>query len=84
MQALVHRAEECGELTQAAIKTVRFGISSTDPDAHIPKTNREALIEEAGDVIALIRVLTKKGVINKAKLKARVTDKESKYGRKYK
>lgn len=45
-EALVVLAEECGELTQAAMKIVRFGES---------KTARENLTQEVGDVMCLIQ-----------------------------
>lgn len=57
-------AEECGELTQAAMK-VQGGSD---------KWNTE-LTDEAGDVIAAIKKLIKAGVINKKQLKQRIKDK---------
>jgi NTP pyrophosphatase (non-canonical NTP hydrolase) len=47
-EALVILAEECGELTQAAMKIIRFGAS----DREI-----ERLEQEAGDVMCLLEYL---------------------------
>lgn len=57
-------AEECGELTQAAMK-VQGGSSKWHPE----------LTAEAGDVIAAINKLVKAGIINKKQLKQRIKDK---------
>lgn len=58
-------AEECGELTQAAMKL------------HQSKTRkrRRLLLEEAGDVAAQIERLVKQGVIKRDKLKRRIKEK---------
>jgi NTP pyrophosphatase (non-canonical NTP hydrolase) len=58
-------AEECGELTQAAIKL-----------HHEDSRKRgRLLVEEAGDVIAQITKLVDLGVISKKKLKRRIKEK---------
>lgn len=58
-------AEECGELTQAAMKL------------HQAKTRKRTrlLLEEAGDVAAQIKRLIKQGTLNKTKLKQRIKEK---------
>ena len=54
--------EECAEVIQAVSKISRFGIDNFKPGK--PKTNREHLEEELGDMIAMICILEKMGVIN--------------------
>ena len=56
-------AEECGELTQAAIKV------------HDGGDWLAQLTDEAGDVIAAINKLVTAGVIDRKKLKQRIKDK---------
>ena len=58
-EALVCLAEEAGELTQAAMKIVRFG-----PD----KENIARLEQEAGDVLCVIEWLTKEGYFSDGQL----------------
>lgn len=58
-------AEECGELTQAAMKLHQ---SST-------RKRRRLLHEEAGDVLAQIERLVKAGALKRDKLKRRVKEK---------
>lgn len=70
--ALIHLAEECGELTQAAIKAVRFGKTAR---------NKEDLIVEAGDVLALIEILVAAGVLDTKQLSARKRMKTAEYTR---
>ena len=48
--------EESAELIQAVSKINRFGLSSTNPLLENSKTNLEHLIEEMGDVQALIEL----------------------------
>jgi len=54
--------EECAEVIQAVSKISRFGIDNFKPGK--PKTNREHLEEELGDMLAMICILEKMGVIN--------------------
>jgi NTP pyrophosphatase (non-canonical NTP hydrolase) len=54
--------EECAEVIQAVSKISRFGIDNFKPGK--PKTNREHLEEELGDMIAMICILQKMGVID--------------------
>jgi NTP pyrophosphatase (non-canonical NTP hydrolase) len=53
--------EECAEVIQAVSKISRFGIDNLKPGK--PKTNREHLEEELGDVLAMIDILLEKGVV---------------------
>lgn len=62
-QALRKLAEECGELTQAAIKV------------HDDKPWKQELTAEAGDVIACIKKLVKLGIIDKKQLNKRIKEK---------
>ena len=54
--------EECAEVIQAVSKISRFGIDNYKPGK--PKTNREHLEEELGDVLAMIDILIEYGVIS--------------------
>ena len=54
--------EECAEVIQAVSKISRFGIYNFKPGK--AKTNREHLEEELGDMIAMICILEKMGVVN--------------------
>ena len=56
--ALVKLAEECGELIQICSKTIYYGKDSRSPKKKDSVTNRELLIEEMGDVLALIKIIT--------------------------
>jgi len=47
--------EECAEVVQAVSKISRFGLDNLKPGK--PKTNREHLEEELGDVLAMIDIL---------------------------
>lgn len=52
-------AEECGEVVMAIGKILRHGYESVNPlsRATQPRTNREALTLEAGDLLAAIDLL---------------------------
>lgn len=54
-------SEECAEVIQAVSKINRFGLDNFKPGK--PKTNREHLEEELGDMLAMIDILCSKGVI---------------------
>lgn len=81
--ALQHLASECGETTQAAIKYIQHGPTSVNPKEQPPKSNRRALEEEAGDVLALIALLEEHGVLRSKKLLIRRDAKLETYRRKY-
>jgi NTP pyrophosphatase (non-canonical NTP hydrolase) len=53
--------EECAEVTQAISKCFRFGIDNFKPGK--PKTNREHLAEELGDLQAMIDLCIKFNII---------------------
>jgi NTP pyrophosphatase (non-canonical NTP hydrolase) len=51
---LIHLAQECAELIQEITKAQMYGFDSKYQD----KTNRTRLIQEAGDVLALLMVIS--------------------------
>jgi len=53
--------EECAEVTQAISKCFRFGIDNFKPGK--PKTNREHLAEELGDLQAMIDLCIKFDIV---------------------
>lgn len=55
-EALVILAEECCEVGQIVAKIHRWGLGSTNNMA-MPHTNRDELVKELGDVLALIRIV---------------------------
>lgn len=55
--------EECAEVVQAISKVFRFGWDSYHP-ATPDKTNKDHLEEEVGDLLCMIDILERKGVIN--------------------
>ncbi len=54
--------EECAEVIQAVSKINRFGIDNFKPGK--PKTNREHLEEELGDMLAMIDILISNGIVS--------------------
>ena len=54
--------EECAEVIQAVSKISRFGLDNLKPGK--PKTNREHLEEELGDMLAMIDIMLEKSVIS--------------------
>ena len=60
--------EECAEVIQAVSKISRFGIDNRKPGK--PKTNREHLEEELGDMLAMIDIMLEKNVISLEHLEA--------------
>jgi NTP pyrophosphatase (non-canonical NTP hydrolase) len=54
--------EECAEVIQAVSKVSRFGIDNYKPGK--PKTNREHLEEELGDVLAMIDIMLEFSVVS--------------------
>ena len=51
-EVLLIAQEECAEVIQAISKCFRFGLDNIKPSK--PKTNREHLEEEIGDLMAMI------------------------------
>ena len=59
-------SEECAEVIQAVSKINRFGMENYKPGKS--KTNREHLEEELGDLLAMICILEKMGVVSQKSL----------------
>ena len=59
--------EECAEVTQAISKCLRFGIDNYKPGK--PKTNREHLAEEIGDLIAMIELCYDNDIVDVLQVK---------------
>ena len=55
-------AEECAEVSQIKSKIIRFGIDDVYPARG--HSNRDALAEECGHVLAMVRILTVQGIID--------------------
>lgn len=55
-------SEECAEVIQAISKVHRFGLDNYKPGK--PKTNREHLEEELGDLLAMIDILEDMEVVS--------------------
>jgi NTP pyrophosphatase (non-canonical NTP hydrolase) len=54
-------SEECAEVIQAISKCHRFGMDNYKPGK--PKTNRDHLQEEIGDLLAMVDILLEMDVI---------------------
>lgn len=65
-------AEECAELTQVCMKIVRFGMNND----HKPK--RQWLIEEAGDVLCMLKTITENNLVTWEELETRAEEKRNK------
>jgi len=65
-ELLVITAEECGELTQAVMKHIRFG------------DNTESITKEAGDVGCMIALLVERGIIDEQELEHAMSHKRRK------
>lgn len=61
-ETLLITLEECAEVTQAISKCFRFGIDQIKPGK--PKTNREHLEEEIGDLMCMIDIMIQRGIIS--------------------
>ena len=60
--------EECAEVIQAVSKISRFGLDNFKPGK--PKTNREHLEEELGDLMAMIDILQEMDIVSYANIEA--------------
>lgn len=69
LQLMSITSEECGELTQACMKAVRFGLN---------KKARLKIIEELGDVQCCIDLMIEHGILTEDELEARVEVKYNK------
>lgn len=59
-------SEECAEVIQAISKCHRFGMDNYKPGK--PKTNREHLEEELGDLLAMVDILREKGIVSQGNM----------------
>ena len=78
-EALLLLQEECAEVIHIANKSLRFGLEDFHPHTHV--RNREALIQEIGDVMALVDVLKGMGIINDSELEVAMANKREKLRR---
>lgn len=62
-EILLITQEECAEVIQAISKCYRFGFDNFKPGK--PKTNREHLAEELGDLQAMINLCIVSDLVNK-------------------
>ena len=65
-EILLITQEECAEVTKAISKCYRFGLDNVKPGK--PKTNRQHLAEELGDLQAMIDLCVISGLISKDEL----------------
>lgn len=61
-ETLLITLEECAEVTQAISKCFRFGIDQVKPSN--PKTNREHLEEEIGDLMCMVDIMIQRNIIS--------------------
>lgn len=61
-EILLITQEECAEVTQAISKCYRFGLDNYKPGK--PKTNREHLAEELGDLLAMVTLCHDFGIVD--------------------
>ena len=59
--------EECGEVVVAISKISRFGADNAKPGK--PRTNRQHLAEELGDLQAMIDLCVSKGIVDEQEVK---------------
>ena len=60
--------EECAEVIQIISKIRRFGIYSLNPFEECAPDNHTLLIQELGDVMAVIKILQESGLIDQDKI----------------
>jgi NTP pyrophosphatase (non-canonical NTP hydrolase) len=65
-EILLITQEECAEVTQAISKCFRFGLDNHKPGK--PKTNREHLTDELGDLLAMIQLCQQFGLVDQQEL----------------
>jgi len=59
-------SEECGEVIQAASKALRFGLNNKNPKTGV--INKDHLIAEITDVVAVINILVERGILDDDKI----------------
>tara|TARA_B100000767_G_C19715513_1_gene514751 strand:+ start:215 stop:652 length:438 start_codon:yes stop_codon:yes gene_type:complete len=82
-QLMIITAEECGELTQMCSKTVRKFNTIEEANSKLlnAQTNRKKLIEEAGDVYCMLKLMEEHGMFTMADLEDRAEVKRNKLKR---
>ena len=73
-ELMVITMEECGELTQECSKTLR----RFDREGGVTKKQREKVLEEAGDVYAMIQLMIHQGFFSYYELEVRAKEKQRK------
>jgi NTP pyrophosphatase (non-canonical NTP hydrolase) len=61
-EVLLIAQEECAEVTQAISKCFRFGLDNYKPGK--PKTNREHLAEEIGDLLCMVELMITNDIVS--------------------
>jgi len=69
-------SEECAEVIQAVSKCHRFGMDNYKPGK--PKTNRQHLAEELGDLQAMIDLCTGYGLVDREEVQTAANNKIAK------
>lgn len=75
-EILLVAQEECAEVIQAISKCFRFGLDNVKPGK--PKTNREHLEEELGDLMAMMNLMCDNGLVNVDNIENAARDKVEK------
>jgi len=75
-EILLITQEECAEVTQAISKCYRFGLDNFKPGK--PKTNREHLAEELGDLQAMIDLCIKFNLVGSEQISVAADNKIAK------
>ena len=73
--------EECAEVIQIISKINRFGLYSSNPFEENAKNNQQQLIDEVGDVYALIQKLEERGLFTREQIEQRAEYKHAKLKR---
>lgn len=72
-------AEECGEVTQRVGKVLRHGIDNHSP--YNGDSNRSSLEDELTDVLTLVELLSRAGVIDRDRIHGSIPGKLERLGR---
>lgn len=73
--------EECAEVIQIISKINRFGLYASNPFIEGAKNNQALLIDEVGDVYAMILKLEERGLFRREQIEARAAYKHEKLKR---
>lgn len=73
-QLMVITMEECGELTQVCSKTIR----KFEEIEEVSEEQRKKLVEEAGDVYAMLQLMIQNGLFEYYDLEIRAKEKHKK------